>query len=308
MDPFLDLVRLLRPRAMLWGRTEGVGRWSLGFRKREDLLFAWVERGTCQLVRSGFAPVHLQPEDFILIRTVTPFTLTTDPTTQPAESETLHATTNDPNFKLGSGKDNLVVLRGGKFVFDTANEDLLTDLLPSLVHVAAGESLSWRVRSLLQMNEAESKHPGPGSEFIMSHLVELILVEILRGQAQQLEPHHTGLLAGLADPVTACAIKAMHEHIARAWTVASLAKFCGVSRSSFATRFHSTMGLGPIEYLHHWRMALAKDGLRSGSRGVGDIGLAIGFGSSSAFTTAFTRTTGLSPKRFSDLAQKDKTT
>jgi AraC-like DNA-binding protein len=306
MDPFLDLVRLLRPRAMLWGLTEGVGRWSLGFRKRDDLLFSWVERGSCQLIRPGFAPVRLEPEDFVLIRTVTPFALTTDPTMQPVDSETLHATTKDPNFQLGSGEGDPVVLRGGKFVFDTANEDLLTDLLPSLVHVATGESLSWRVRSLLQMNEAESKQPGPGSEFIMSHLVELILVEILRGRAQQLPAEHTGLLAGLADPIMARAISAIHGDVAHAWTVASLAKLCGVSRSTFATRFHLTMGMGPIEYLLHWRMALAKDALRRGGRGVGEIGLAIGFGSSSAFTTAFTRTTGLSPKTFGELALKNK--
>jgi AraC-like DNA-binding protein len=306
MDPFLDLVRLLRPRAMLWGRTEGVGRWSLGFRKRDDLLFSWIERGTCQLIRPGFAPVKLQPEDFILIRTITPFALTTDPAMQPTDSETLHSTTKDPNFRLGSGEGDACVLRGGKFVFDTANEDLLTNLLPSLVHVTTGESLSWRVRSLLRMNEAESKDPGPGSDFIMAHLVELILVETLRGQAQ-IDIHRTGLLAGLADPVTACAIKAMHADVAHAWTVAGLAKFCGVSRSTFATKFHSTMGIGPIEYLLQWRMALAKDELRRGGRGVGEIGLAIGFGSSSAFTTAFTRVTGLSPKRFSEVALLNRT-
>ena len=307
MDPFLDLVRLLRPRAMLWGRTEGTGRWSLGFRKRDDLLFSWIERGSCQLVRSGFAPVQLPPGDFILIRTVTPFTLTTDPTMQPVDSEILHSMTNDPNFKLGLGEDDPVVLRGGKFLFDTANEDLLIDLLPSLVHVATGESLSWRIGSLLRLNEAESKQPGPGSEFIESHLVELILVEILRGQAQQVDSQHTGLLAGLADPVTACAISAIHGDVAHAWTVASLAKFCGVSRSTFATKFHSTMGMGPIEYLLHWRMALAKDQLRRGGRGVGEIGLAVGFGSSSAFTTAFTRMTGVSPKTYGEAALKNRT-
>ena len=31
------------------------------------------------------------------------------------------------------------------------------------------------------------------------------------------------------------------------------------------------MGLGPIEYLQRWRMALAKDQLKSGTRGVGEI-------------------------------------
>jgi AraC-like DNA-binding protein len=308
MDPFLDLIRLLRPRAMLWGRTEGVGRWSLGFRKRDDLLFAWIEHGSCQLTRPRFAPVFLEPEDFILIRTVTPFSLTTDPAMQALDSEALHLATKDPNFRLGSGEDHPVVLRGGRFVFDTANEDLLTDLMPSLIHVATGESLSWRVRSLLQMNESEARQPGPGSKFIMSHLVELILVEVLRGQGQQFDLQQTGLLAGLADPVIASAIQAMHADVTHAWTVAGLARLCGVSRSAFATRFRSTVGLGPIEYSLRWRMALAKDELRRGVQGVGEIGLAIGFGSPSAFTTAFTRLTGISPKQYAETVLKTTNT
>jgi hypothetical protein len=39
-------------------------------------------------------------------------------------------------------------------------------------------------------------------------------------------------------------------------------------------------GMVPIKYLQHWRMALAKDGLRSGKRSIGEIALAIGFQSS----------------------------
>jgi AraC-like DNA-binding protein len=45
-------------------------------------------------------------------------------------------------------------------------------------------------------------------------------------------------------------------------------------------------------------MALAKDQLRSGTRGVGEIAQAIGFQSSSAFTTAFTRIAGCPPNQF----------
>jgi hypothetical protein len=73
-------------------------------------------------------------------------------------------------------------------VFDTANEDLLTGLLPALVHVVAGDTSSQRVRSLLEMNETESLQPGPGSKFIIARLTELILVEILRSEALRVDP------------------------------------------------------------------------------------------------------------------------
>ncbi len=313
MDPFLDLIHLLRPRATLWVGIEGVGRWGVSFRKRDDLLFCWVQQGKCQLTRPHVAPVHLEPDDFVLVRTDTPFTLTSDPSVEPEDSETAVALTKDTGLRLGVGTDSPVTLRGGRFVFDTANEDLLTGMLPSLVHVAAGDTSSWRVRSLLKMNETESLEPGAGSEFIIARLMELILVEILRSETLRVnsdrspdrKQEHSGLLAGLADPVTACALSAMHRDVSHGWTVSGLARLCGVSRSTFAARFRQIVGMGPIEYLLQWRIALARDELRRGTRSIGQIALDIGFQSSSAFSTAFTRAVGCSPKRFAIAARSE---
>jgi AraC-like DNA-binding protein len=89
----------------------------------------------------------------------------------------------------------------------------------------------------------------------------------------------------------------MHGDVAQDWTVAALARLYGVSRSSFATRFRGVVGKGPIEYLLRWRMALAKDDLRRGRLSIGEIALAIGLQSSSAFKAAFSRAVGRSPRR-----------
>lgn len=309
MDPFLDLIRLLRPRAtLLGGGLKAFGRWALSFRKRDDLLFCWIERGECQLIRPDSAPLRLRTGDFVLIRTSTPFTLASDTSVAPVDSETAVAATKNHRLKLGEGTEHPVTLHAGKFVFDTANEDLLMGLLPSLVHLARDDASSDRVRSLLAMNEMESRSPGPGSEFIIVRLVELLLVEILRSKTLVLDQQPTGLLAGLADPVTAKALSAMHKDVAYGWTVGNLARLCAVSRSTFASRFRSIVGIGPIEYLQRWRMALAKDALRMGTRSIGEIASSIGFLSQSAFSTAFTRAAGCSPRQFATAAvSQDRT-
>ena len=298
MDPFVDVVQLLRPRATLFSKIEGFGRWSLAFRKRDDLLFCRVERGECHLLRPHHEQVLLRPDDFVLIHTSTPFVLTSDPTMEPEDSEDLVAAAKSVSLQLGQGTDSPVTLRGGRFVFDTANEALLWDLLPSLLHVAADDTSSWRVRSLLKLNEMETLQPGPGSEFLIARLMELILVEMLRRQTPKADDRATGLIAGLLDPTIAGALLAMHGEIAREWSVAELARLCGVSRSGFATRFRNVLGVGPIEYLMRWRMAVAKDELRRGTRNISEIALAVGFQSPSAFSTSFTRAVGCSPKRF----------
>jgi AraC-like DNA-binding protein len=299
MDPLLDLIRLLRPRAALFGAgLDASGAWGLSFRKRDDLLFCWIERGECLLVRPDSAPVPLRPGDFALILTSTPFTLTSDATVQPVDSETAVAEARNVRLTLGQGQDRPITLHAGKFIFDPANENLLAGLLPPLVHIASDDASLEPVRSLLTMNEREARHPGPASAFIIVRLVELILVEILRTKQLRLGQDDTGLLAGLADPVTARALAAMHRDVAQDWTVGTLARLCGVSRSAFATRFRNIVGTAPIEYLLQWRIALAKEELTRGAKSVGEIAFAIGFQSSSAFSTAFTRAVGCSPTRF----------
>jgi AraC-like DNA-binding protein len=298
MDPFADLINLLRPRATLWGRIKGTGRWGVSFRKRDDLLFCWVEAGECLLTRPHTDPVLLRTGDFAFIRTSSPFTLTSDPELEPEDSEAIVAATESTELVLGQPTGICATLRCGRFVFDTANETLLWTLLPSLMHIAADQQISWRLRSLLKMNDAEGQHPGPGSDLVVSRLMELTLLELLRSEVVMLRPGTKGLLSGLADPVIAKSLSAMHREVAGIWTVAKLARVSGVSRSTFATRFRTVMGLGPIEYLADWRIALGKDDLARGTITIGEIALSVGFHSSSAFSTAFTRAVGCSPKRF----------
>ena len=298
IDPFLDLIRLLRPQATLWGAIRASGKWGVGFRERHDLLFFRVDTGHFLLLQAEEEPLHLGPGDFLLIRTIAPFVLASDRQVDPVDSETLVGTTRSRTMRVGVGNTEPVTIRGGRFVFDTANEDLLFQLLPPLVHVSVSEITSARIRALLSMNEAEYDAPGPGSDFVVARLMELLLVELLRGEALVTQPAKTGMLQGLADSVTARALAAIHSGPAKPWTTAKLARLCGCSRSAFNVRFTNILGIAPMRYLHRWRMAVAKDELRRGERSVAETAFMIGFQSGGAFTRAFTRSVGCSPTCF----------
>ena len=154
------------------------------------------------------------------------------------------------------------------------------------------------------MNLSESSQPGAACDFVITRLRELTFVEILRAVVPETARKHKGLLAGLNDPVIARALVAMHQDSAKNWTLADLARLCGVSGSSLTGRFRSVVGMAPMGYLQHWRMAVAKDALRHGHKRIGEIGLAIGFQSPSAFSTAFTRFAGTSPTIFAALKRR----
>jgi AraC-like DNA-binding protein len=92
-----------------------------------------------------------------------------------------------------------------------------------------------------------------------------MVVEALRLYVAQLSPEHTGWLSGLRDRAVGKCLALMHEKPAHAWTVDSLAREVGTSRSVLAERFTHFVGQSPMQYLGRWRMALATNYLRRGS-------------------------------------------
>ena len=136
--------------------------------------------------------------------------------------------------------------------------------------------------------------------WILTRLVEVLLIEALRATPGEDAP--AGLLRGLADPRIAPAIRELHGHVARSWTVAQLARTAALSRSAFFERFTRTVGLPPMEYLLAWRMALAKDLLRRRELALAEIADRIGYSSASSFSTAFSRYVGQPPSHFARAA------
>jgi len=57
-----------------------------------------------------------------------------------------------------------------------------------------------------------------------------------------------------------------------------------------------------MEYVQGWRMSLAKDMLRRRAGKIDEIAERVGYGSASAFSTAFARQVGMPPKRFAMMA------
>ena len=294
MDPFIDLVQLLRPQAMIWGAIWARGHWRVSFRERHDLLFFRVDSGNCQFHWPGVEPLILAPNDVVLVRACASFSLASDPDAEPVDSWALRKR----EMQVGDGDGEPVVVRGGRFVFETANEEILIGLLPPIVHIVSGQASSDRVRTLLAMTEAECFAPGSASQFVNARLTELLLVELLRSGVLATQSAQAGLLRGLADPVTAQALQSLHGNIAQQWTTAKLARLCGMSRSGFSLHFTTVVGIPPIRYLQRWRMAVAKDELLRGQRRVAEIALLVGYQSGDAFSTAFTRAVGCSPTRF----------
>ena len=123
----------------------------------------------------------------------------------------------------------------------------------------------------------------------------MLFVEVLRRYVDALPPEQIGWLAGLRDPAVGKVLALLHGQPARSWTLASLSRAAGLSRSSLHERFVHLLGQPPMQYLTRWRMQLASARLRDSDVKQLHIAHEVGYDSEAAFSRAFKREVGVSP-------------
>jgi AraC-like DNA-binding protein len=295
-DPLSEVIALLQPRSVLSKGISGAGRWAVRYSDFGQPSFCAVLEGSCQLDVDGHRPLTIEAGDFVLLPATPGFTMSSFEAAAPVrvapiDPKAAPASTGEVRHGTRGGRPDVRLL-GGYFVFDSPSAALVVSLLPGLVHLRGAERLS----TLVQLVREESLARRSGRELVLGRLVEVMLVEALRSSARDDAP--PGLLRGLADAKLAPAMRQMHAQLGRSWTVAQLAKVAALSRSAFFDRFLRTVGLPPMEYLLAWRMAVAKDLLRREELGLDAVAERIGYGSASAFSTAFRRHVGQPPSRY----------
>lgn len=291
-DPLTEVVKLLQPRAVFANPISGKGDWAVRFSAYGQPSFCIMLAGSCLLAVDGHEAVTLSAGDFVLLPTTPAFTLSSLTPAAPIHLDpNAVGRTGEVRYGDRSGDADMRSL-GGAFLFDAADPRLLVSLLPPVVHVQG----STRLAQLVQMVGEEYAGQSPGHAFMLSRLVEMMLIEAMRSTTSRNAP--PGLLRGLGDERLAPALKQMHARIDHAWTVAQLAALAALSRSAFFDRFIRTVGVAPMAYLLAWRMEVAKDLLHREGLAIAQVAERVGYASTSTFSTAFSRCVGQSPRQY----------
>lgn len=292
-DPLAQVIELLRPRSVFSKGISGAGAWAVRYDAFGHPGFCAVVAGSCRLAVAGEPPVILRAGDFVLLPATPAFVMSGFEPAVPRRIVPEYASVTGEEVRHGNPEGPPDVrLQGGYFVFDSPDAALMVSLLPTMIHIHGDE----RLATLVRLFGEEARQQRAGRELVVTRLVEVLLVEALRATQGKHAP--PGLLRGLADVRIAEALRRMHGDPERSWTVDELARATGMSRSAFFDRFTRTVGLRPMEYFLAWRMALAKDLLRSRTVALDEVARRVGYGSASTFSTAFSRHVGLPPGRF----------
>ncbi len=298
-DPIEAALGLLRPLTVNAASLHAAGPWAVRFGAIPHVGLGVMARGECWLTLDGYEPVLLREGDFFLLGNPPTYVLSSTPTERPLDARSLWGGPARGPVRIGPEAEEDTYLCGGSFLFDDTNARVVLDALPPLVCVRAADPRGKLLAHLSALLLTEVESAAVGSSAVLDHLAQILFIHMLRAHANHAD-RPTGWLGALSDDGIGAALRAMHADVAHRWTLQQLAEISHMSRSAFAASFRNQVGNAPLDYLIEWRMSLARDALRRGTRSISELAFAVGYESESAFSTAFRRVVGSSPKQFRD--------
>jgi AraC-like DNA-binding protein len=261
------------------------------------VIFHLITEGECFVEMDSEPPVRLGAGDVVVFPQGHAHRMCSDLGLPPAQGARLEEVLSRRPRKLvygGGGRRTRLVC--GYLACDTRLAKMLLSGLPSLLKVGVrGSNAGIWLEASMQYALAEARSPRPGGAGVLAKLAEVLFIEVLRLYMNEHGAGRTGWLAGVRDRIVGAALSQMHTRPAHAWTLDTLARAIGSSRSVLAERFQQFVGTPPMEYLTQWRMVLAASLLTRSNASLAKIAEDVGYRTDTAFIRAFRREYGLPP-------------
>jgi len=251
----------------------------------------------CQVDVDDEYPVTSMPGDLVLLPHGHRSVLRDDPSTPPLALEQMLARSVQDSDGMvhrgGGGEATTLVV--GKVDLDAPHRHPLYQSLPHMIVVRSAEGVEspW-LAATIELLTCEATAGQPGAALVLGHLSGIVFVQAVRAWLAHSSSSSASWAHALSDPHVGRALVAVHERTAAGWTVATLAREAGLSRSGFAQRFTRLVGEPPLTYVARWRMVEAARFLRGGL-GSSEVADQVGYASESAFNVQFKRWIGTTP-------------
>jgi AraC-like DNA-binding protein len=309
MDALSEVLRVVRLSSAIFFNARFTAPWCFASPTADSVMdrlhpgaeqlvvFHLLTQGECHVEVKGSPPAVLRAGDVVIFPHGDAHLMGSAPGVAPAAPADLEAILRRrPRLLKYGGGGAATHFVCGYLVCDPRLCRSIFLALPPVVIVnlrAMGEK-EWIEQSIqYAVNEAAS--PRPGGEGVLAKLSEVLFVETLRRYIAQLPAEQKGWLAGLRDRVVGKALALIHERPAHDWTLESLAREAGSSRSVLAERFSHFVAQSPISYLARWRLALAASLLRNSAMDLTRVAEEVGYRTDTAFSRAFRREFGMPP-------------
>ncbi|MCA9576729.1 MAG: AraC family transcriptional regulator [Polyangiales bacterium] len=299
LDPLSDVLSTLRMRGALYFRAALGEPWGLSVPANVGVTrFHILVRGAA-FVDTASARVAMAPGDLLLVPHGATHALRSRPTEPvvPVQDVLDELAFDGVTDLVHGGDGDTTLLVCGHFAFDDELLHPVLDVLPSLLHVPAAEGggFGW-IDAATRAVGHEMADRRPGWQAIVDRVTGVLFIHALRSALERPDAHP--VIAAFADPSLGRALYAIHEAPANAWTLETLGRRAGMSRTLFAERFRAQMGMPPMAYLTRWRLQRARRDLLDSGDVVAAVAERVGYASEAAFNRAFQRAYGKPPATY----------
>jgi AraC-like DNA-binding protein len=301
VDPLGETLHLLRLTGTLYCRSELTAPWGVDLPAIDgSMMFHIVTMGQCWLEVEGEEPRLLQQGSLVLVPHGNGHCIRSSLQDEsvPLFDIPVEQVSDRYEIMRYGGAGELTHITCCVVRFDHIAGQRLITLLPKVLHIDswADDEDSW-LQSTLRFIAREAKELRPGGETVITHLADILIIQAIRAWIDSSPEAERGWLAALRDHQIGKALAAIHREPKKKWSVASLAKEVGMSRSGFSARFTNMVGESAMRYLTQWRMQLARNQLQETSDSLAVLADRFGYQSEAAFCRAFKRMFGVSPGR-----------
>jgi AraC-like DNA-binding protein len=298
-DPLGEALHSLRMSGAFYCNSEFTEPWGLTLPPLPDYLwFHVVTSGRMALDLGDGALTTLHNGDLALVTHGAGHRLCSDPAAPAPGILDLPRKEISDRYEVlrHGGGGELTRMMCGAVRFDHPAARNLVALLPEIIYLNAASTPDVvSMQGTLALIAAETKHPRPGGEAVITRLADVLIIQAIRWWIETDPSAQTGWLGALRDEQVGRALSLIHGDPARAWTVAALADELAMSRSTFAARFTELVGEPVMHYVTRWRMRVAINALQDEDATVAELAYRLGYRSEAAFARAFKRVVGVAP-------------
>ncbi len=297
-DRLGEALHLLRLTGVLYCRAELTAPWGIDLPPLEGcMMIQVVTAGHCWLEADRAKPLLLHQGSLALMPHGTGHCIRSSPE---ADAESLadipveQVSDRYEIMRYGGGGDATHITYCG-VRFDHMAAHRLIGLLPKVMKVDTLDQDDGWLQDTVRFISREAKERRLGGETVITRLADILIIQAIRSWIDSAPVPERGWFAALRDQQVGRALNLIHREPEREWTVASLAKEAGMSRSAFSARFTDLVGESAVRYLTQWRMQLACTHLRETSEPLSVLAGRLGYQSEAAFCRAFKRVFGVPP-------------
>lgn len=298
-DLLTDVMEQVRLEATVYFVLELRCRCAISIARPGRSPFYAITAGSCRL-SLGRTVYELNDGDFVLLPNGAPHVMrTADNATVLSLDDWMQAhPKNESSFVRVDGPDPPLCITGGFFSFAALKANPVFDMLPPVIHLRRDDPYvqEW-LEPTLRFIHAEIACRHQGSQTVLRRMADVLFIQAVRAYAAQ-NACAASWLRGLSDGRVGKALALLHDRYVEPWTLHSLAREVGTSRTALAVRFKELVGEAPMAYLTRWRITRAANRMRHERISLSRLAESVGYRSDAVFSKAFRRVTGQSPGRY----------